>query len=181
MKSNNKILIWTIIILAVTNISTVGTIIYHNYFQQNTIDCNEEKTNKIEVPDTRLGKFFREELNLSYEQHQQFRTFRQNFHYKAGNITQKMQMLRNDMLTELKKENSDTVYLHKLAKEIGNLHTELKHLTFEYYLDMKSVCNDDQKEKLYQIFNSMMNKNAEIKMPKKHPQNFHNMNLRKLN
>ncbi len=180
MKSNNKILIWVIIILAVTNISTVGTIIYHNYFQQAT-DCNEETTNKIDVPDTRLGRFFREELNLSNEQHQQFRTFRRNFHYKANNITQKMQILRNDMLTELKKENSDTVYLHKLAKEIGNLHTELKHLTFEYYLDMKNVCNDDQKEKLYQIFNSMMNKNAEIKMPKKHPQNFQNMNLRKSN
>ncbi len=176
MKTKNKILIWIIIILAVTNISTVGTIIYHNYFPEKIENCNDNDTNKIKVPDTQLGRFFRDELNLTYEQHQKFRIYRQNFHYKASNITNKMQKLRNDMLNELKKENSDTVYLHKLAKDLGTLHTELKHLTFEYYLEMKNECNDEQKEKLYQIFNSMMNKNTGINPPKKNK-----LNLRKLN
>ena len=64
---NKNILIWIIVILAVTNISTVGTIIYQAYFQQ-TISQNIQ-FEQIEIPNSHLGRFFRDELNLSKEQH----------------------------------------------------------------------------------------------------------------
>ena len=171
MKSYNKdILIWLIVILAVTNLSTVGTIIYRAYFQQNAIQYNSSE--QTEIPDNHLGRFFRNELNLSFEQHQQFRDFRQKFHTKANIITNEMQVKRNEMMYELEKEKPDTVYLNAFAKEIGNLHEDLKQLTFEYYFNMKSICNDEQKEKLFLIFNAMTNEKAEIKMPNKKQSNF---------
>lgn len=169
---NKNILIWIIIILAATNISTIGTIIYHAYFQENTIQNNNSE--QIEIPDSHLGRFFRDELNLNYEQHQQFRNFRQKFHKQANIVTVKMQVKRNKLMVELGKENSDTIYLHKLAEEIGNLHEELKHLTFDYYLEMKNICSEEQEEKLFQIFNAMTNQGSEIKMPNKNCGNFQN-------
>ncbi len=162
---NKSLLIWIIVILAATNISTVGTIVYHVYFQENTVQKNSSV--QINIPDNHLGRFLRDELNLNSEQHQQFRNFRQNFHEQANLLTRKMQVKRNEMMAELEKVNSDTIHLGKLAKEIGNMHTELKHLTFEYYLEMKNICSDEQKEKLYQIFKAMVNQDAEIKMPDK--------------
>ena len=168
MKTYKKsILIWIIVILALTNISTIATIVYHSYFSQDTIQKNNSQ--QIEIPDSRLGRFFKEELNLNYEQHQQFRSFRQKFHREANILADEMQVKRNELMIELRKEKSDSISLDKLAREIGNLHSELKHLTFEYYLEMKNVCTDEQKEKLFQIFNSMTNQGAEFKMPyKKH-------------
>ena len=171
MKSYNKnIFIWIIVILAFTNISTVGTIIYKTYFNQNISQNNP--TEQIEIPNSHLGRFFRDELNLSNEQHQQFRVLRQDFHTNANVLTSEMQVKRNEIMFQLGKEKADTVYLHTLAKEIGNLHEDLKHLTFEYYLDMKSICNEEQKDKLFQIFNTMTNNGGEIEMPNNQQTNF---------
>lgn len=169
---NKSLLIWIIVILAATNISTVGTIVYRVCFQENTIQNNS--TPQINVPDSRLGKFFRDELNLNSGQHQQFRTFRQKFHKQANILTAEMQVKRNEMMAELGKDNSDTIYLHTHAREIGEMHTKLKHLTFEYYLEMKNICTDEQKEKLFQIFKAMINQDAEIKMPDKKQNNSEN-------
>ena len=162
-KYNKSILIWIIVILAVTNISTIGTIVYRVYFQQKTVQNNNSV--QIDIPDSHLGRFLRDELNLNHEQHQQFRTFRQKFHQQANILTIEMQVKRNEVMVELGKENSDTVYLQSLARELGNFHTKLKQLTFEYYLEMKNVCTPEQKEKLFHIFLATINQKADIKMP----------------
>lgn len=164
IKTQNKgILIWIIVILAVTNISTLGTIIYHSCFQEDIVQENSPEP--INIPDGYLGRFFRDELKLNFEQHQQFRTFRQHFHQEANLVTDKMNINRKELMLELGKEKSDTAYLEKLAEEIGDLHADLKHLTFGYYLEMKNVCTEEQKEKLFQIFSSMTNQGAEMEMP----------------
>lgn len=160
-KYNQRTLIWIIVILAVTNISTVGTIVYHRYLQKPV----KPESATITIPESHLGRFFRDALGLTATQHEQFRTFRQAFHQQANQLTDQMQIKRNEMMEELGKENPDTVHLHALATDIGNLHRDLKHLTFEYYLEMKNVCTADQTEKLFQIFSAMVNREAEIKMP----------------
>jgi len=165
-----SILIWIIAILAITNISTLGTILYRSHYQEAIVQISPPES--IDIPESYLGRFFRDELNLNYEQHQQFRNFRQNFHNQANIITRKMQAKRNEFMLELGKGKSDTVHLQRLAKEIGALHADLKHLTFEFYLEMKYICTDEQKEKLFQIFSSMTDQGAEIKMPDKRQNRF---------
>lgn len=160
-----NILIWVIVILCATNIATVATIYYHNYLYK--INVLNTKTNHIEVPNNQLGRFFKEQLNLDEEKHQKFRTYRQKFHSQANILTNEMQAKRNEFLDELGKSNSDTVKLDQLASEIGYLHAKLKRITFVYYLEMKNICTDEQKVKLFEIFNAMANQEAEIKMPNK--------------
>ena len=163
MKTKDKnILIWIIIILAATNLSTVGTIIYHAYFQS-SIPQNSQ-IEQIELPNSHLGRFIRDELNLTYDQHQQFKDLRQIFHTDASRVTREMQVRRSEIMLELGMEKTDIDELHTLATEIGDLHEELKCLTFDYYLDMKDICNDEQKDKLFQIFNTMTNEGAELKL-----------------
>ena len=155
----NKILIWVIIILLATNIATIATVIYHVYIIENNI----RKPERIVIPDYGLGRFFREELNLTREQQQQFRSFRQNYRLQASKIIKQMQEKRLEMLDELSVENSDTVRLHQIADEIGAFHRELKHLTFEYYLNLKDICNDQQRDKLFRMFKAMQNSEWELK------------------
>ena len=60
------------------------------------------------------------------------------------------------------------------AKEIGNLHTELKQLTYNYYLEMKNICSDEQKKKLLMIFKTMTNQGSKMIMPNRNRRNFQN-------
>lgn len=172
MKSNPKTLIWIIVILFITNISTIGTIIYNKRNHQKFQKTNHFE--QINVPNNHLGRFFREELNLNYEQHQKFRNLRQNFHSNAIELTNKMQSKRNEIVCELGSEEADTAKLNQLANDIGELHKSLKYLTFNYYLDMKNICNTKQQQKLYEIFKLIVTNNGEINMNTKEINNRNN-------
>ena len=154
-QTNNKTLIIIIIFLGLLNLSTIGTIVYHLKFGGD--EQKETEVEQIDVPDTHLGRFFRQQLGLTHQQHIKFRQYRRQFHKKANMVTEQLQEKRNEFMEELGKKHSDTKKLHELSQEIGDLHAELKHLTFEYYLQMKSICNEEQQKKLYSIFWSMMN------------------------
>ena len=155
----NKILTWIIIILLATNVSTIATILINKNLNKQA----SQNTEEIVVPDNGLGRFFRDELGLTRDQHQQFRSLRIDYHINARKIAVQLKAERSEMLNELSAENSDTNNLHQIAAEIGELHRELKHLTFEYYLDLKEICTENQREKLFSIFNSMQNSEWELK------------------
>ena len=56
------------------------------------------------------------------------------------------------MLREMTAEKSDARKLEKLSDSMGNLHAELKKETFKYYLNLKSICNADQRKELEDLF-----------------------------
>lgn len=163
MKKNTKILIGIIALLLLLNLTIVGTILYN----KNEVNRYQEQAKKeIVVPTKYLGRFFKKELNLSNKQHRVFQNIRHQYHQDSDIIIDKMKKNRNDILTSLGKGKSDTIILNKLSKDLGYLHTELKNLTIQYYLDMKVACNEKQKAKLFQIFKTMANSNGNITMPK---------------
>ncbi len=151
----NKVLILIILFLIATNATTFFLVI------------REDDEQRIEVPNDHLGRFFRDELNLNRQQHNQFRTFRQIFHSQSNQIISNMQYVREEMLDELAKHQPDTVKLYQFSESIGDLHRELKHQTIEYYLNMKKICNNKQKEKLHEIFKSMISPDGNLRLPTK--------------
>lgn len=155
-------LIWIIIISVALNIAIIASFLYQRYqYDESTL----EEVEKIEIPNSRLGRFFRAELDLSPQQHQKFRTYRHQFHIDASKLTQEMQQKRNEMMRELQNENSDTIKLHRLAKELGNLHEQLKHTTFTYYLNLKEQCNKEQQKRLFTIFYNLSNASPDMETP----------------
>ena len=150
-------------LLTLLNLTIVGTMLY----KKNEITRYKDQDKKeIVIPTNHLGRFFKQELNLSNKQHRIFQSIRHQYHQDSDIIIDKMKKNRNDLLTGLGEEKSDTIILNKLSKDLGNLHTELKNLTIQYYLDMKEVCNEKQKVKLFQLFKTMVNSNGSITMPK---------------
>jgi hypothetical protein len=67
------------------------------------------------------------------------------------------------MVFELGKENPDAKKFERITAEIGTYHQELKNITIEYYQQMNSKCDLEQKKKLNEIFMSMVNKNEDGK------------------
>lgn len=167
MISRNKyrVLVWIVVILLATNLSIGISYFYHK--QQDSKLAEQVEEAAIEVPAQRRARFFREQLNLNRRQVEEFRELNRSFNRMAWTITHELQTLRVKMVQELGNENPDAEKLDSISTNIGFLHTQLKNETISYYLQMREVCNEDQKQKLNEIFMSMLQNNEDIKLPRR--------------
>lgn len=164
VKTNTyRTLIWVIVILLATNLSMAVTFLYHK--QQDLKVSKQVQETAIEVPSEQRTRFFREQLNLAPEQVDQFRELNRNYNRTAWEITHQLESLRAGMVEEMGKPEADRQRLDEITKEIGELHTRLKNVTIDYYMRMKTACNEEQKEKLNEIFRSMLKQNEDVKLP----------------
>lgn len=166
MNPTNKyrILIWIIVILVATNLSTIGSFYYHRITELKLAErVQDEQTN---IPGEQRTRFFRDELNLDAGQIDQFRDINRNFNRTARGIEMNLAQLREDLITELGTQKPDSTRLNRMAKEVGNNHRELKQVTTTFYLSMKKICTVEQQAKLHEIFQSMLNKDTQVNLPR---------------
>lgn len=165
MNSSNKyrILIWIIVILVATNLSTIGSFYYHRMTEMELAKATMSE--QTTIPGEQRTRFFRDELNLSDDQIDSFRQINRTFNRTARGIEMNLAQLREDLINELGTENPDSTRLHQMATEVGNNHRELKQVTTTFYLDMKKLCNPEQQAKLHEIFQSMLNKDNQVNLP----------------
>jgi hypothetical protein len=158
MKTENKyiIMVWSIVALAIMNVTTLATILYHNY-KSNKTDFNQVVVQAQSASGgmNLSGRFFRDELNLNHEQMERFREFNPVFREKVRAITAELNKKRMQMLKEMSDKNSDIKRLDDISDSIGMLHSSLKKLIYRYYLDIKNICTENQQEKLNQIFTTI--------------------------
>ena len=151
MKTNTKktLLISSIIILLVVNISALSTIIYNNKTRSNKL----EEINKIqeEMRQQGMRKFFQDELNLNDDQVEEFHSSFTKYSEESREIAYKLKNERHEMMIELAKINPNQNKLDIIAKEIGDLHYELKKLTINHFLALKEICNEEQQINLQKM------------------------------
>lgn len=166
MNAPNKyrILIWIIVILVATNLSTIGSFYYHRMSEAETQETKQGGLNA--VPGEQRTRFFRDQLNLNTAQIDQFREINRAFNRTARDIETNLTQLREDLITELGTQNPDSTRLNQMATEVGNNHRELKQVTTTFYLDMKKICTEEQRVKLHELFQSMLNKDNQVNLPR---------------
>lgn len=146
--NKNKILIYLIVLLAMLNISTIGTIIYHNF--------QEKKENNVFINNGNgrmmSGRFFMNELNFDNNQMNQFRNYNHSFRQISLQIINNIDSLKSLMFVEMQKPKTDTATIYNLSEQIGNKHKDLKIETAKFYLEIKKICNIQQQKKLNQVF-----------------------------
>jgi hypothetical protein len=164
MKTETKynLLIWGIVILAVMNISTVLTVVYHR--QDSKAEVLSDNPEKILPEDESLrysGRYFRDQLGLTRSQMAEFTTFNYNFRQQVRDINNNLNSYRIKMLDEMSASQSNVSRLDMLSDSIGLLHSNLKKLTYKYYFDLKNICDDQQKVKLEQMFMGVFDSGAQ--------------------
>lgn len=168
MKTENKhtLLIWAIVVLALMNISTLVTILY-NRSRTATSEAESVKGQKqLEADSEKFsGRYFRDELKLNDEQMDKFREINPTFRSKARMITFELTEKRKQMLLEMSDVNSDTLRLNALSDSIGQLHSNLKKLTYRYYMAVKAICDTEQQKKLEQLFGEVFTNDAPMGHP----------------
>ena len=139
-----RTLVWVIVILMASNLSMGITFLFHK--QQDLKTAKQAQENAIEVPTEQRTKFFREQLNLTPEQVDQFRELNRNYNRTAWEITHQLESLRAEMVEEIGKHEPVQQRLDEITKEIGELHTRLKNVTIDYYIGMKTTCNEEDRK-----------------------------------
>lgn len=139
-----------ILFLLVLNLTTFGTIAYH-MFQEAKND--QVKVNAMQNSASYNGRYFRDRLDLNPTQMNDFKNVNFSFRQKARLINQALIQHKRSMLNAMQQEEIDTLLLTELSGEIGDLHSDLKIETYQYYLGIRDVCTVNQKAELNLIFN----------------------------
>lgn len=150
MLRKTTILTWAVVLLAVMNVATIATIIYHNYNDRRREDGTGINTgagsNQLN------GKFFRQQLGFDENQMKVFREANGHFRPATLKMTAAIDSLKGRMFAALQQPAPDSLLLGKLSEEIGQLHSSLKKETFQFYLQLKKVCTAQQLTQLDEAF-----------------------------
>jgi len=144
--TKNRLLIWIVAILLVTNITTVVSVMINSRRVSAGIQNNGAETANAKV------LFFNEHLQLTESQMADFMQVSRKFGQTAGPMTAELDILRRNMIIELARTSPDMGKVEKITEDIGVLHTKMKMATTTYYLGLKSICTPDQQERLKEMF-----------------------------
>jgi hypothetical protein len=162
--NKNNWIVWAIAVLAIMNLATLITVVYHkNKFSEKEVVVMPDQAKSESTSVKYSGRYFRDELNLSDEQMKRFSEFNPEFRQKVMAINRNLDSKRHEMLIEMAEKNCDTNRLNLLSDSIGYLHASLKKQTYLYYMNFKHICNAQQQEKLEQLFGEMFSSDVQTR------------------
>ena len=89
--NKNKWMVWAIAVLAVMNLATLITVVYHrNKFAEKEIVVTPDQAKSENTSVKYSGRYFRDELNLSDEQMKRFSEFNPEFRQKVMAINRNL-------------------------------------------------------------------------------------------
>ena len=164
MTGKIKWMIWAIVVLFLINAATLGTILYHNNKQETPVDsityAGSYAGNALN------GRFFLQTLGFTNDQMDVFRNANEQFRPQTAALTLSIDSLKAEMFKEMKNANPDTLRLNALSNDIGNLHSELKRETYQFFLKVKTVCTQEQASQLEKVFEPLfVNENLPTRPP----------------
>ena len=139
---------WLVLFLLIVNVAAISTILYRIY--------SDNSSSASASGNSEAGKMITSELGLNATQKDLFSGINNNYNEESQKILDQLTDKRSEMLAELSEGNPDTSILHTIAKDIGELHTTLKLLTIQNFLELKKICTEDQQQQLSKMFNDML-------------------------
>ena len=151
--TNKKFVTWTIIILVALNVFTLSTIWLTKLFKQ---DPHPHAFQEERRP--LVDNFIERELNFSDDQIRKFEESRKKHAIQSKTLHDEVFIKKEILINELFNSEVDSLMILKLSEEIGMMQTELEMQNNSHILELKSICNPEQQEKLKFLFNEMLEK-----------------------
>ncbi|MBM3405110.1 MAG: periplasmic heavy metal sensor [Bacteroidetes bacterium] len=157
METSNKrkLLIWSIIILVIINVTALATIAWFRFFRPVIPPADVAVIQQDNPHPRQLYRFLREELGLTASQLEDLKRGDEENFIQTRLILDALQEKRMAIVEELTAEKPDTAGLNRFAAEIGSLHRSLKITTNNHFLNIKRMCNAQQQEKLNRFIRDM--------------------------
>ena len=146
-EKNNRILLWLNLILILIITSAVITFAV----MKNSGNRQADDPGIINSMD-----MLRKELSLTDDQYRKI-LVENDKTVRLYNIVFDMMCETNvNMIEELAKQDTTLALLDSLLRKVETLSGSLRRHTTDYFMNLKSICNDDQQQQLTEIFKRMM-------------------------
>ncbi|MBE9467956.1 MAG: hypothetical protein IMY72_06500 [Bacteroidetes bacterium] len=145
-----RIIKWITVFLLIINVSAFITILFLNYKSDKSSVSDDSKNNFSS------DLFLKKELSLSDEQYKKISSL-DNKTFRMYQTLLDMECEANfEIIDELTRENPSESRLDSIASHMGRVHAGLKRQTIKHFINIKSICNQDQVLLLDQILIDMM-------------------------
>jgi len=168
--TKKRLLIGSIVILLIMNVSAIGTIVYNNYRVKKHIEKVRQSEKFHKGPKygerrygERVKKYVRRELNLSDEQFAEYSSLKDKNMQKTADLWKQINEKRKLTYQEYCKEIPDTAFLYRLSEDIGSLHKQLHSEMIHHYIEVEKILTPEQQEKFRKMLCKMMKHRQKIK------------------
>ena len=96
----------------------------------------------------RGGRFMEKEIGFDEAQMQEFEFLRREFRAQLTPLHQELRNLNGTLIEEATSENPDTLKCKRISREIGDIHTEIKLVTYRHMMQVAKIASDEQMNKL---------------------------------
>ncbi len=141
--NNNRFVFWAIILLVVVNFSALTA--YFFYGQKPTGPTEPKAIAKS-------GIVLSEELALTPEQTTKVNQINKTYQATSQPIVEAIREKKAELIDELTKEDTDTVWVDSLANHVVKEQKKLQMANIKQFIDLKKVCSPQQTQKLSQIY-----------------------------
>jgi len=138
--SQNKLLKIIIIVLVLLNTSSVGVLVWKDYFRkpQSPKEKNEFKE---------VSSVLKKELSLSDDQEEKIRNLRMEFFNKEKVLETAIRNSRDSLNAVMFNKTTDEELAKSIARRIADNEYNMEILRFEQSQKFKSICTPEQLEK----------------------------------
>ncbi len=155
-----KIFLITIIFLTLVNLGfAISYFVIHRQH-------NAQSTYPRERHLGRGGRFMEKEIGFDEAQMRVFQNLRREFREQVSPFQKELRELNNSLIREATSANPDTVVCTRISREIGDLHTEIKVITYLHMMQVAKIATPNQMKKLDAFYLEMFS--AEPGQRRKH-------------
>jgi Spy/CpxP family protein refolding chaperone len=142
----NRLIFWALIILVVINISALISFFLFTKAQAPAPCCS---------PEEQQCMAFRDELNLSAGQSLKVNEINKKYSASAEPIATSIKETRSAILTELEKDDPDTLRLDVLTNQLALLQLQIQRENIKQYSALKQVCTQEQAHRLSALYRDL--------------------------
>ncbi|MCB9232716.1 MAG: periplasmic heavy metal sensor [Bacteroidia bacterium] len=133
-RKENNLLKYTVVALIVVNLISLGA---HWFTRPGQGPGLQERP-------PGPGGFLDDQLNFDHQQREQHAALRQEHFHESRKILREIEDEKEQMMDLFSQENAlQSASMH--AEHIGQLQTQLEILTFNHFMKIRNICNEEQK------------------------------------
>lgn len=134
-----RILIGTIIVLIIINITMITFVFFSPHIGKETL------AREGRGPSAAL--FLEKELGFSEEQKHEFAKLRRDDLRKTQIISQELKKIKGSFFELMKEDTTNRATLMEYLAAIGQKESDLNMVTFEHFKNVRAICNSEQRQK----------------------------------
>lgn len=144
-----KIFLIAIIFLTLVNLGfAISYFIIHRQHRLEAVYPRERFMEKGSRMMERGGRFMEKEIGFDEVQMKNFQNLREEFRTQISPLHKELRTLNSSLIMEATSNKPDTLECTRISRQIGDLHTEIKIITYLHMMQVAKIATPEQMKKL---------------------------------